>query len=573
MLYLVATPIGNLGDITLRALETLRSVDYVASEDTRTTGRLLKHFEISRPQISFHEHNEDKAGERILGLLREGKSIAVVTDAGTPGISDPGYSIVRRAIDAGEEVTMIPGPAGLIMAVVLSGLPLHSFTFRGFPPASPASAAASSKSTCTRRILSSSTKVPSAWPPFSRTRSPSTATGRQHWPTTSPNSTKRSTVAPSRSSTPLSPTKPSSKANTSSSSLAPVPAPQSRIYQNAMNPQILSEVTKVQHATQALRANVGRVFVGKEHVVDLLLITLLCEGHALLEDVPGIGKTILARSLARSLDCAFQRIQFTPDLLPSDIMGVSVFNQKSGDFEFRPGPIAAQVVLADEINRAGPRTQSALLEAMEERQVTVDGVTRPLPRPFLVLATQNPVELAGTFPLPEAQMDRFLLRIAVGYPEEDEERAILQRFRLQNPLTELQPVIGTDELLQLQAVVREVYVHPAMEQYIVRLVRATRAHAALQLGASPRSTLALYRTAQAHAALRGRAYVLPDDIQAVLHPVLAHRLILATYTSLRGKTVADVLTEVTAQTPVPVEESWSVEGAVPAQADPRRTAP
>jgi MoxR-like ATPase len=330
-----------------------------------------------------------------------------------------------------------------------------------------------------------------------------------------------------------------------------------------MDQSLLAAVAGVHQAADALRTNVGRVFVGKEDVVDLLLVALLCEGHALLEDVPGIGKTMLARALARSLDCTFQRIQFTPDLLPSDIMGVSVFNQKMGDFEFRPGPIAAQVVLADEINRAGPRTQSALLEAMEERQVTVDGVTRPLPRPFLVLATQNPVELAGTFPLPEAQMDRFLVRIAVGYPDEDDERAILRRFRVRSPLTDLQAVVGAAQLIHLQAAVREVFVHPAMEQYIVRLVRATRDHAAVQLGGSPRSTLALYRTAQARAALAGRAYVLPDDIQALLEPVLAHRLVLATYSTLRGKTAADVLAEViadvAAKTPVPVEESWSVE--------------
>jgi MoxR-like ATPase len=323
----------------------------------------------------------------------------------------------------------------------------------------------------------------------------------------------------------------------------------------------MNEAEELRTTADRLRANIGRVIVGKERVIDLLLIALLCEGHVLLEDVPGIGKTMLAKSLARSLDCAFQRIQFTPDLLPSDITGVSVFNQKSGEFEFRPGPLAAQVVLADEINRAGPRTQAALLEAMEERQVTVDGVTRPLPRPFLVLATQNPIDLEGTFPLPEAQVDRFLMRVAVGYPDEDEERAILRRFRERNPLAELQPAAAAEQLLRLQAATRQVFVHPAVEQYIVRLVRATRSHASVQLGASPRGALALYHTAQARAAMAGRGFVLPDDVQALLQPVLNHRIITTSQARVRGKAVTDILAEVTTQTPVPVEETWSVEDA------------
>ena len=321
----------------------------------------------------------------------------------------------------------------------------------------------------------------------------------------------------------------------------------------------LDELSSVQQVARAVRENVGRVMVGKAEAVELLLAALLCEGHVLLEDVPGIGKTTLAKALARSLDCSFQRIQFTPDLLPSDVTGVSVFNQKSGDFEYRPGPLIAQIVLADEINRAGPRTQAALLEAMEERQVTVDGVTRPLPRPFLVLATQNPVELEGTFPLPEAQIDRFLMRLAIGYPEEGEERAILRRFRVANPLADLQAVATVAEILAAQAAVREVFVHPLVEEYIVRLARATRDHAGVQLGVSPRGSLALYRTAQARAAIEGRAFVLPDDVKRMAGPVLIHRILTTSQARVRGRASGDVLAEVLAQVPVPVEETWAVE--------------
>ncbi len=321
----------------------------------------------------------------------------------------------------------------------------------------------------------------------------------------------------------------------------------------------LDRLSLVQQVSRAVRENVDRVIVGKSAVVELLLAALLCEGHVLLEDVPGIGKTTLAKALARSLGCSFQRIQFTPDLLPSDITGVSVFNQKSAEFEYRPGPLIAQIVLADEINRAGPRTQAALLEAMEERQVTVDGVTRPLPRPFLVLATQNPVELEGTFPLPEAQVDRFLMRLAIGYPEEDEERAILRRFRVLNPLADLQPVADAAAILAAQAAVREVFVHPAVEEYIVRVARATRGHAGVQLGASPRGSLALYRTAQARAAIDGRGFVLPDDVKAMAAPVLIHRILTSSQARVRGRAAGDVLAEVLAQVPVPVEETWAVE--------------
>jgi MoxR-like ATPase len=301
--------------------------------------------------------------------------------------------------------------------------------------------------------------------------------------------------------------------------------------------------------------NVERVIVGKREVIDLLMVALLCEGHVLIEDVPGIGKTVLARSVARTLDCSFHRIQFTPDLLPSDITGVSFFNQRSQEFEFRPGPIFSQVVLADEINRATPRTQSALLECMDERQVTMEGETRPLPRPFLVLATQNPIELEGTFPLPEAQLDRFLLRLSIGYPSEGEEKAIVRRFRTGSPLDELPAVVSVGELTTVQRLAREVHVADAVEDYIVRLVRASRLHASIELGASPRATLALYHAAQALAAIKGRGYVLPDDVKRLAPAVLTHRLITSAQSRLRGRGPADVLTEVLATVPVPVEDA------------------
>jgi MoxR-like ATPase len=318
------------------------------------------------------------------------------------------------------------------------------------------------------------------------------------------------------------------------------------------------DVAPIQGVANSLLANIKQVIVGKQEVIERLLVALLCEGHVLLEDVPGVGKTVLAKSLARSLDSSFARIQFTPDLLPTDITGVSVYNQKTGDFEYRIGPIMSQVVLADEINRASPRTQSALLEAMQERQVTVDGVTRMLPRPFLVLATQNPIELEGTFPLPEAQVDRFLMRLSMGYPDSVEERAILNRFREVDPLDSLQPVVSAAQVEQVTPVCRQVYVHELLQEYIVALVQATRDSSDLSLGASPRGTLALYRTSQAYAGIRGRNHVLPDDIQYLAPSVLVHRLIPSAQTRLRGRSVAELFAEIVAQVPVPVEENWSM---------------
>jgi len=309
----------------------------------------------------------------------------------------------------------------------------------------------------------------------------------------------------------------------------------------------------IKDAAEQVKANIEKVIVGKGESIELALVALLCEGHILIEDVPGIGKTTLAKAIARSLGCTFRRIQFTPDLLPSDITGISFFNQKTQEFEFHPGPILTQILLADEINRATPRTQSALLEAMQERQITVDGETMPLPRPFLVLATQNPIELEGTFPLPEAQIDRFLLKVKLGYPSEDDENAILLRFEQDDPLATLAPVMESQSLLALQDEVRLIHVDEAVRQYIVQVARATRQNAALELGASPRATLALYKTAQALAAIRGRAFVIPDDVKYLAPAVLAHRLLISPQARLRGRNREQIVQEVVATVPVPVE--------------------
>jgi MoxR-like ATPase len=300
----------------------------------------------------------------------------------------------------------------------------------------------------------------------------------------------------------------------------------------------------VQSFAEQVIANVEKVIVGKRAAIEMVLVALLCEGHVLIEDVPGVGKTMLARAIAASLGLTFKRLQCTPDLLPNDITGVSVFNQQSRQFEFRPGPAFAQVLLADEINRATPRTQSALLEAMGERQVTVDGTTYALARPFIVLATQNPIEYEGTFPLPEAQLDRFLLKLAMGYPDAAEEGRILRRLQREHPIESLGYVVGPDMLKELARQVWEVHVDETVEDYVVRLVQATRQHADLALGASPRGSLALFKTSQALAALRGRDYVLPDDVKAMLPLALTHRLLLKPESALRGRTAGQIVREI-----------------------------
>jgi MoxR-like ATPase len=312
-------------------------------------------------------------------------------------------------------------------------------------------------------------------------------------------------------------------------------------------------MTAINELAGRIQANVASVIIGKEQTIELALVALFCEGHLLAEDVPGTGKTMLTRALAGSVGAAFNRIQFTPDLLPTDVTGVSIYNQKSQAFEFRAGPIMSNIVLADEINRATPRTQSALLEVMEERQVTVNGVAHKVPRPFLVFATQNPIEQEGTFPLPEAQLDRFFLKLGLGYPTVEQEDAMLARLQYGHPIESLRPVATPEELLAAQQAVREIHVSDDVRRYVAELVHATRRHPDAAIGASPRGSLSLFRAAQALAAIRGRAFVLPDDVKAMAAPVLSHRIILKPESQLRGRTAEQVVKSVLESVAAPVE--------------------
>lgn len=313
------------------------------------------------------------------------------------------------------------------------------------------------------------------------------------------------------------------------------------------------DIERINYAAQKFINNVERVIVSKEETVKHIFVALLSEGHILIEDVPGLGKTMMAKAATKSLGCAFKRIQCTPDLLPSDITGVNYFNQKTAEFMYHPGPIMANIVVVDEINRAMPRTQSCLLEAMQERQVTIDLATMLLPRPFLIIATQNPIELEGTFPLPEAQLDRFLMRLRIGYPNQEEEEKILSRFQEINPLDDLDKITDAQELMELIKICRHIHLSDDVLKYTVQLVRKTRLHEDIKLGASPRATLGLQAAAQARAAVEGRAFVIPDDIKALAIPVLAHRLFLTTEARLRGKTDEAVITDIIEETVVPIE--------------------
>ena len=313
-------------------------------------------------------------------------------------------------------------------------------------------------------------------------------------------------------------------------------------------------VTLVNSFTDRVIHNVETVIVGKRQQIELLMVALLCQGHVLIEDVPGTGKTMLARATAASMGISFKRLQCTPDLLPNDITGVSVFNQQTSEFDFRPGPVFVNILLTDEINRATPRTQAALLEAMQERQVTVDGVTRPLPAPFLVLATQNPIEYEGTFPLPEAQLDRFLIRLSLGYPEEEDEAQILENLRKRHPIERVEQVVDGSDLLDLHDVITDVHVDESLVRYILSIVRATRSHPAVALGASARGSLALYKTSQALAILRGRDYVIPDDVKTLAPLALAHRLIVKPESRLRGRTAQSILAEILESTELDIGE-------------------
>ena len=312
-------------------------------------------------------------------------------------------------------------------------------------------------------------------------------------------------------------------------------------------------IERLSDVAARLRESVQRVIVGKDEAINLALVALLCRGHVLLEDVPGIGKTTMAKALAQSLACDFKRIQFTPDLMPGDVLGVNILNMQSGEFDFRPGPIFAQVLLADEINRATPRTQTALLEAMQERQSTIDGKTRKLPEPFIVLATLNPIEMEGTFPLPEAQLDRFMLRVTLGYPTQAEEADILLRFSDPTEEPFIDPVMTIEELMQAQKLVTTVRMEDTLRTYLLQVIDATRNMEDLQLGASPRASLALYRASQAWAAMKGRAYVVPDDIKRMVSPVLAHRMILSSQARLRGRDAESILDDRIREIPVPIE--------------------